>query len=127
MINQWGLVPQRLMSSPDLFNLLTVFTSMFLHGGWAHLLSNMLALFIFGDNIEDRMGHLRYLTFYLICGDAAAGRRFIANRTASVPMVGASGAISGVLAAYLILFPRARVVTLFLLFFLPWSSSRSRR
>ncbi len=80
LIFQWGVVPVRLVNNPNLYNLLTIFSSMFLHGGWAHLLSNMLALFIFGDNIEDRMGHLRYLGFYLIAGTAAVGLQVAFNR-----------------------------------------------
>lgn len=115
-----GVVPARLLSHPTLFQLLTVLTSMFLHGGWAHLISNMLALYIFGDNVEDRMGSGRYLLFYMLCGVAAAGVHIVFNPTSTVPTIGASGAISGVLAAYLILFPTARVITLVPMFFLPW-------
>ena len=115
-----GVVPARLLNHPTPYQLLTVLTSMFLHGGWAHLLSNMLALYIFGDNVEDRMGSVRYLVFYLLCGIAATGVHIAFNPTSTVPTIGASGAISGVLAAYLILFPTARVITLVPLFFLPW-------
>jgi membrane associated rhomboid family serine protease len=115
-----GLVPARFLFHLDLGNVLTLFTSMFLHGGWAHLFSNMLALYIFGDNVEDRMGSRRYLLFYLTCGVIAALAHIALNPTSSIPTVGASGAISGVLAAYLIYFPAARVITLVPLFFLPW-------
>jgi Uncharacterized membrane protein (homolog of Drosophila rhomboid) len=81
---------------------------MFLHGGWSHLLSNMLALFIFGDNVEDRMGGGRYLTFYIICGLIAALTHVFFNPDSRIPTIGASGAISGVLGAYLVLYPTAR-------------------
>ncbi len=89
-----------------------VFVSMFLHGGILHILGNMLYLWIFGDNVEDRMGHLRYLIFYFLCGWAAAYAHIWADSTSRLPSIGASGAIAGVLGAYLVLFPRARVVTL---------------
>ena len=90
----------------------TVFTSMFLHGGLLHLAGNMLYLWIFGDNIEDRLGHSRYVVFYLLCGAVAACAQTLINGDSTVPMVGASGAISGVLGAYLLLFPRAHVLVL---------------
>jgi membrane associated rhomboid family serine protease len=90
----------------------TVFTSMFLHGGWLHLAGNMLYLWIFGDNIEDRMGRARFLVFYLVCGVAAVFAQALPAPETRVPMVGASGAISGVLGAYLLLFPHARVLVL---------------
>jgi len=115
-----GVVPARLLAMPDLTQVLTLFTSMFLHGGWLHLFSNMLALYIFGDNVEDRMGSARYLAFYLICGLAAALTHVAFNPNSQVPTIGASGAISGVLGAYFILFPMARVLTLIPIFFLPW-------
>jgi len=106
----WGLVPERFLISPDPFQWITLFTSMFLHGGWFHLISNMLALYIFGDNVEDRMGHFRYLIFYLLCGVGAGLTHVFLNPDSPVPTVGASGAISGVLAAYLVLFPTATVI-----------------
>ncbi len=90
-------------------------TSMFLHGGWMHLLGNMLFLWIYGDNVEDAMGHGRYLAFYLLCGIAALLAQALSNPHSPYPIIGASGAISGVLGAYLLLFPRARVLTLVLL------------
>lgn len=90
----------------------TIFTSMFLHGGLLHLAGNMLYLWIFGNNIEDAMGHIRYLFFYLVCGVVAALTMAYINPTSQIPMVGASGAISGVLAAYMLLFPRARVTVI---------------
>jgi membrane associated rhomboid family serine protease len=91
------------------------FTSMFLHGGWMHLLGNMLFLWIYGDNVEDAMGHARYLVFYLLCGIAAIFAQALSAPDSPYPIIGASGAISGVLGAYLLLFPRARVLTLVLL------------
>lgn len=90
----------------------TLFTSMFLHGGWMHLIGNMLYLWIFGDNIEDAMGHTRFVIFYLVCGVIAALAHAIPNAGSVVPMIGASGAISGVLGAYLLLYPHAKVLVL---------------
>ncbi|MGQ9567706.1 MAG: rhomboid family intramembrane serine protease [Anaerolineae bacterium] len=117
-----GVVPARFLrlGLSDPIQVLTIFTSMFLHGGWWHLISNMWALFIFGDNVEDRMGHVRYLVFYLLSGFAASLAHIFMAPASTVPTVGASGAISGVLAAYLVLFPRARVITFVPLFFMPW-------
>jgi membrane associated rhomboid family serine protease len=89
-----------------------VLISMFLHGGWLHILGNMLYLYIFGDNVEDRMGHLRYLVFYLLCGWCASYAHIWASPASRVPSIGASGAIAGVLGAYAVLYPGARVVTL---------------
>jgi membrane associated rhomboid family serine protease len=97
-------------------NILTIFTSMFLHGGILHLLGNMLYLWIFGDNIEALMGHGRFLLFYLICGVAATLTHIITDPDSVVPMIGASGAISGVLGAYFLRFPRAKVHVLIILF-----------
>ncbi len=87
-------------------------TSMFLHGGWLHLGGNMLYLWIFGDNVEDRMGHFKFLVFYLLCGLAASGAHILTNAGSRVPSLGASGAIAGVLSGYLVLYPRARVLVL---------------
>src|SRR6185503_9560720 len=89
-----------------------VLVSLFLHGGWAHLLGNMLYLWIFGDNVEDRLGHLRYLAFYLLCGWTASYAHIWSQPVSGVPAIGASGAIAGVLGAYLTLYPRARVMAL---------------
>lgn len=123
----WALVPAEItrgidydVNGPSLHPLwLTIFSSMFLHGGWSHLLSNMLFLIIFGNNIEDALGHARYLFFYLCCGAAAALTQIAYHPDSGIPMVGASGAIAGVLGGYLILYPSARVNTLvFLGFFL---------
>ena len=94
---------------------LTPFTSMFLHGGWMHLLGNMLFLWIYGDNVEDALGRPRYLLFYVCCGIAAIFAQALSNPHSPYPIIGASGAISGVLGAYLLLFPRAKVLTLVLL------------
>lgn len=90
----------------------TVLTCIFLHGGWLHLIGNMWFLYVFGDNVEDRLGHARYLLFYLLSGVAASLTHFITNISSPVPTVGASGAIAGVMGAYLLLYPRARVLTL---------------
>jgi membrane associated rhomboid family serine protease len=84
-------------------------TSMFLHGGWFHLIGNMWFLWVFGNNVEDSMGHVRFLAFYLLCGVAAAATQTFMNPSSPIPMVGASGAISGVMGAYIVLYPRVRV------------------
>jgi membrane associated rhomboid family serine protease len=94
----------------------TLVTSMFLHGGWLHLIGNLWYLFIFGDNVEDRLGHARFLFFYLASGLAAAAAHVLADPASRLPTIGASGAVAGVLGAYLVAFPRARVVTLLPLF-----------
>src|SRR5688500_18518693 len=107
----WGLVPAQFLSAP-VDGWLTIFTSMFLHGGWFHLISNMWVLYIFGDNVEDRLGKLRYLLFYLLSGLAAGLLQAYLWPTSPDPMIGASGAIAGVLGAYLILFPGSRIASL---------------
>ena len=104
-VRTWGLVPA-------MFSWVTVFTSMFLHGGLFHLGGNMLYLWIFGDNVEDRLGHGRFLLFYLLCGVAAAVAQSMILPESRVPMVGASGAIAGIMGAYFVLYPRSRIVTL---------------
>ena len=93
----------------------TPLTSMFLHGGWFHLIGNMWFLWVFGNNVEDSMGHVRYLAFYLLCGIAAAAAQTFTNPSSAIPMVGASGAISGVMGAYIVLYPRVRVHMLVIL------------
>jgi membrane associated rhomboid family serine protease len=114
-IQAWGVVPREFSAGRDLPPAIpypywtTLLTSMFLHGGWAHLGGNMLFLWIFGDNLEHRLGHLRFLIFYLVCGLAAGLAHIVFNAGSAVPTVGASGAISGVLGGYLFLFPRNRV------------------
>lgn len=104
-IAQYALVPDR-FQTPDMF------TSMFLHGGWLHLIGNMWFLWIYGDNVEDVLGHGKFLLFYLLCGIAAAGVHATLNSYSRVPTVGASGAIAGVMGAYLIKFPHSRILTL---------------
>jgi membrane associated rhomboid family serine protease len=99
------------------FDLFTIVASMFLHGGLLHVGSNMLYLWIFGDNVEDRLGHFRYLLFYLLCGFGATLAHAVFSATSRVPAIGASGAIAGVLGAYLVLWPHARVMTLIPIFF----------
>jgi len=99
----------------DPINRLTPVTSMFLHGSWGHLLGNCLFFWVFGNNIEDSMGRLRFLVFYLVCGLAAAAAQVMVDPASPIPMVGASGAISGVMGAYLVLYPRVRVNMLFIL------------
>jgi membrane associated rhomboid family serine protease len=107
-------LPARIAAIPPIISL---FTSMFLHGGWMHLIGNMWYLWIFGNNIEEAMGHLRYVVFYLVCGLVASGSHVLSNIISTIPSIGASGAISGVLGAYLLLYPRARVLTFFYLGF----------
>tara|TARA_Y100001933_G_scaffold83812_2_gene85256 strand:- start:5536 stop:6252 length:717 start_codon:yes stop_codon:yes gene_type:complete len=114
-----GLIPGVLFglhTLPDELSIVssevTVLTSMFLHGGWLHLIGNMLFLWVYGDNVEDAMGHARFVLFYLLCGVAAALAQALPDPHSIVPMIGASGAISGVLGAYLLLFPKARVLVL---------------
>ena len=104
-VEQWGIVPDRLHIS-------SLLTSMFLHGGWLHVLGNMLFLWVFGRNVEDLIGSSRFLLFYLICGIAAAVIHIITNPYSTTPTIGASGAIAGVMGAYLVKFPRARIITL---------------
>jgi membrane associated rhomboid family serine protease len=117
-IFSWGVVPREYSLGGDLPPYIplpfwsTLFTSMFLHGGWGHLGGNMLFMWIFGDNIENRLGHLRFLVFYLACGVAASFAHIFFNAGSSMPAVGASGAISGVLGGYLLMFPRNRVYVL---------------
>jgi membrane associated rhomboid family serine protease len=111
-IFDWGTVPREISNGDDLFALVTC---MFLHGGWLHIGGNMLFLWVFGDNVEDTMGHIKFLVFYLICGVAASGLQVIVDSDSRIPLIGASGAISGVLAAYLVLFPKGKIRTLILL------------
>src|SRR5512134_419980 len=114
-IQAWGVVPREYAAATDLAPTIplpywtTLLTSMFLHGGWMHLGGNMLYLWIFGDNIERLVGHLRFLTFYLLCGFAAGLAHIFFSLNSVIPTVGASGAISGVLGGYLLLFPKNRV------------------
>lgn len=126
LINSFGVIPQQLnllrpwvlLDNPT--PLVTLLTHMFLHGGWVHFLSNMWILFIFGDNVEARMGHGRYLFFYLLGGIIAGVTQAVISPSSNIPAIGASGAIAGVLGAYLVLFPHSRVVTLVPIFFFFW-------
>ena len=117
-ISQWGAIPYQIThgevfhDAPSIPLPLTLFSSMFLHGGFLHLFGNMLYLWIFGNNIEDALGHFRFFLFYLVCGLLAAAVQIFSGPDMTVPMIGASGAIAGILGAYLLLFPRARVLTL---------------
>ncbi len=126
LLEGYGLVPARILnpelagrSLPPGAGPLSFFTSMFLHAGWLHVILNLWTLWIFGDNVEDRMGPLRFLAFYLVTGVAAGLVHFLTQPASPVPTVGASGAIAGVMGAYFILFPQARVLTVIPLFFWP--------
>ena len=110
--NEWGLVPDTVLSSGDYQ---PVLTSMFLHGGWMHLIGNMLFLWIFGDNLEDLMGHIGFTLFYLASGIAAGAGQILSDTSSTIPMVGASGAIAGVMGGYLLMFPKARIDILVIL------------
>ena len=101
---------------PGDFRVVTLFSSMFLHGSWSHVIGNMWYLWIFGDNVEDRLGHGRFIVFYLLCGMAAAIGQIAMDSTSLLPTIGASGAIAGVMGAYFVLYPRSRVLTLIPLF-----------
>ncbi len=119
-IQAYGFVPARLTHPAaygvtSLYAVLTIFTAMFLHGGWIHIIGNMWFLWIFGDNVEDAMGHGRYFLFYLISGLAATFAQYAINPASTVPNIGASGAIAGVMAAYVLLYPRAKVITLLII------------
>ena len=107
-VMQWAFVPSRFMAGP-FADAPTLFSSMFMHAGWVHLGGNMLYLWIFGDNVEDRFGHIRFLIFYLLCGLAATAAQLFFGLESTVPNLGASGAIAGVLGAYVLMFPRGRV------------------
>ena len=109
----FALTPAQLTHAPSPDSYQTIFTSMFMHSGWMHIIGNMLYLWIFGNNVEDSIGHFKFIAFYLLCGVAAAAAQVAISPDSIVPMIGASGAISGVLGAYLLLFPRARVLVLF--------------
>lgn len=114
----WSVVPARLLAEPLAApGVVTVFTSMFMHAGWVHLIGNMLYLWIFGNNIEDRLGPARFVLFYLVSGIVGASAQVMAAPSSTVPMLGASGAIAGVLGAYLLLYPGASIVTIIPVFF----------
>ncbi|MCK4574840.1 rhomboid family intramembrane serine protease [candidate division WOR-3 bacterium] len=122
-IESFGCIPYEITMGTDVEPFiffpvrLTIITSMFLHGGWMHLVGNMLYLWIFGNNIEDKLGHLRFIIFYFIVGITASIAQILINPYSTIPQIGASGAISGVLGAYLLLFPKAKVLTLVPLFY----------
>ncbi len=125
-IYQYGLIPDsiRLSEVSSLHDIrITIIrpfiTNMFLHGGWGHIISNMWILYIFGDNVEDRMGKVRYFFFYIICGLLASITHFILYRNSAVPAIGASGAISGVMAAYMLMFPKSTIISLVPIFIIP--------
>lgn len=118
-IDRFGLIPAYVQA----FNPLTWYpflTHMFIHGGWLHIISNLWILFIFGDNVEDRLGSMRFLLFYLLGGVAAGLLQNYVSQNANLPSIGASGAIAAVLGAYILFYPRARVITLIPIFFIPW-------
>jgi len=110
-IRKWAVVPHQLVANPSA-EIPTIFTSMFMHAGWMHLLGNMLFLWIFGDNVEDRLGRAKFLIFYLVCGIVATLAQVAVSAESSSPNLGASGAISGVLAGYLVLFPKGQIKVL---------------
>lgn len=107
-VMQWAFVPSRFLANP-VGDFLTLFTSMFMHAGWVHLGSNMLYLWIFGDNVEDRFGHIQFAIFYLLCGLAATFAQLAFSMGSNVPNLGASGAVAGVLGAYILMFPQQQV------------------
>jgi membrane associated rhomboid family serine protease len=107
-ITEWAFIPSRFSQDPG-GNAVTLFTAMFMHGGWLHLFGNMLFLWIFGDNVEDRFGHVKFLIFYLLAGLAATFSQYWVSPESGIPNVGASGAIAGVLGAYILMFPQSRV------------------
>jgi len=115
-IYTYGLVPAR-YSVPSISSYFSLISFMFLHGGLFHLLGNMWSLYIFGDNVEDRLGSLRYLLFYLLCGFASGLSHLVINWHSQIPTIGASGAIAGVMGAYMILYPKSRILTLIPIFF----------
>ncbi|HSR13347.1 MAG TPA: rhomboid family intramembrane serine protease [Thermodesulfobacteriota bacterium] len=121
-IYQWGAIPYQIFRGEVLREYpviplpLTIFSSMFLHGGFLHLFGNMLYLWIFGNNVEDKLGHFRFVLFYLLCGLLASLVQLLSDPRSAVPLIGASGAVAGVLGAYLVCFPGARILTLFFIF-----------
>lgn len=126
IIFNYGLIPDhvRLTGITTLHDLCVnvlrpFFTNMFLHGGWGHLIANMWVLFIFGDNVEDRMGKIKYFLFYILCGLIASLTHFVLHRNSPIPAIGASGAISGIMAAYMFMFPRSTIVSIVPIFIIP--------
>lgn len=119
IFNTFGVIPIRFVEFHPLAPI-SLFSSQFLHGGWLHIIRNLWILYIFGDNVEDRIGHIQYLVFYIITGIAGGLLQVVIQPFSNTPMIGASGAISGVLGAYIFFFPRARVLTFVPIFILPW-------
>jgi len=127
LILSYGVIPRSftdpqwaLENGLKAFNVWSFFTSMFLHGGWFHFISNMWAFLIFADNVEDRLGHFRFLVFYLLSGFFAGLMHLLFNPFSTIPTIGASGAISGVMGAYMVLFPTSRIITLIPIFLIPF-------
>jgi len=127
LVSLYGIIPARYVTRSGFANLsvagflVPIFVSMFLHGGWLHLLGNMLFLFVFGRSVEDRYGHFKFLFLYLLSGFAGAILHIVLNAGSRLPTIGASGAIAGVLGAYFVSFPRARITTLLFLIFFFWT------
>jgi membrane associated rhomboid family serine protease len=119
IFNTFGVIPIRFVEFHPLAPI-SLFSSQFLHGGWLHIIRNLWILYIFGDNVEDRIGHIQYLVFYIITGIAGSLLQVVTQPFSNTPMIGASGAISGVLGAYIFFFPRARILTFVPIFILPW-------
>jgi len=119
IFNTFGVIPIRFVEFHPLAPI-SLFSSQFLHGGWLHIIRNLWILYIFGDNVEDRIGHIQYLVFYIITGIVGSLLQVVIQPFSNTPMIGASGAISGVLGAYIFFFPRARVLTFVPIFILPW-------
>jgi membrane associated rhomboid family serine protease len=123
LVLELGMIPKEITQMENLPKsemvppLLTIFTSMFLHGGFLHLIGNMLYLWIFGNNIEDAMGHFKFIAFYIICGLAATFAHILSAPSSAIPTIGASGAIAGILGAYLLLYPKARILTVIPIFY----------
>ncbi len=123
----WGVIPARffvphfsaMLGEPFYHKYLTLFTHLFIHGGWLHIIGNMWTLWIFGDNVEDRLGPFKFLIFYLMCGIFATLFHSFIYKTSTIPLIGASGAISGVMGAYFVMYPMARILILFPIFFIP--------
>ncbi len=115
-VNRWAVIPSKLFGNP-LAHWHTLITATFLHGGWMHIIGNMVFLYIFGKNVEDRMGHVKYLIFYLLVGMLANGSQAFISQTSKIPLIGASGAIAGVLGSYFFYYPYAKILTLLPIFF----------
>jgi membrane associated rhomboid family serine protease len=115
-VNHWAVIPAHLYSNPHKY-WFTLITAAFVHGGWMHIIGNMIFLYIFGHSVEDRMGHFKFLVFYLLIGALANGSQTLIAQTSKIPLIGASGAIAGVLGAYFFYYPYARILTVVPIFF----------